>query len=331
MSTGGKGLPVGVTDRAIVRDASPLCTLRRSEREPESRRVQLVAKGRDVMHRTSPGIPDVGERVRALRQERGLSLRQLAGLVGVSAATLSQIETGKVSAQPARVTALAEALEVEPTSLDAATADSAGQAERRAEGGRHWRTYEPLKLDSALKAALQSFTATGYHGASVRDIARRCGLSVPGLYHYYPSKQAMLTAVFDLAMADLLERAEAARAEGRTTLERFSYLIESLALYHAHRPDLAFLGTSEMRSLATRDRRRITLLRSAQQQMVDDEVEAGVAKGIFRTPLPHAASRAVVTMCVAVANWYRPGGLYTPEEIASQYVQFSLGVIGYCP
>jgi transcriptional regulator with XRE-family HTH domain/quercetin dioxygenase-like cupin family protein len=44
---------------------------------------------------SSSGFPAVGERLRATRLERGLSLRALARQLGVSASLISQIETGK--------------------------------------------------------------------------------------------------------------------------------------------------------------------------------------------------------------------------------------------
>ena len=51
-----------------------------------------------------------------------------------------------------------------------------------------WRTFPPLLVAPVLGAALDVFVEMGYHGASVRDIARRAGLSVPGMYHHYATK-----------------------------------------------------------------------------------------------------------------------------------------------
>jgi AcrR family transcriptional regulator len=62
----------------------------------------------------------------------------------------------------------------------------------------------------ASASALDEFLEIGYHGATVRGIAARCGLSVSGIYHYYTSKQQMLVTILDLAMAELLMRARAA-------------------------------------------------------------------------------------------------------------------------
>src|SRR4029077_13516091 len=85
-------------------------------------------------------------------------------------------------------------------------------APRQPPPAAHWREYGPLELDPVLSAALEEFVAIGYHGATVRGIAKRCGLSVSGIYHYYTSKQQMLVSLMDFTMIDLLARARAAQA-----------------------------------------------------------------------------------------------------------------------
>ena len=60
-----------------------------------------------------------------------------------------------------------------------------------------------------LAAALEAFAEHGYHGTTVREIASRAGLSVPGLYHHYPSKQSLLQGLSELTMSELLDRSVA--------------------------------------------------------------------------------------------------------------------------
>lgn len=193
-----------------------------------------------------------------------------------------------------------------------------------------WREYDELRLDPVLAAALAAFVETGYHGSTVRDIARRAGLSVPGMYHHFSTKQEMLVGVLDVTMDDLLWRSQAARSEGSgDPVRAFALLIECLVLYHCYRSDLAFIGASEMRSLEPENRARIVALRVAQQRMVDMEVDAAVEAGSFRVSHAHDASRAVTTMCVAIPQWYRPGHSSSPEEVARRYVEFALGLMGY--
>lgn len=91
-----------------------------------------------------------------------------------------------------------------------------------------WRHYEPLDLDPVLAAAMAVFLRTGYHGASVRDVAAEPGLSVSGIYHHHASKQEMLQRILDLGMDDLLWRCRAAVVHGSDEVERFCLLVETM-------------------------------------------------------------------------------------------------------
>ncbi|MCD9197942.1 TetR family transcriptional regulator [Aeromicrobium wangtongii] len=278
-------------------------------------------------HRTA-----LGRAVREIRASRGRTLRGLADALAISPATLSAIENGKTGVSSERIARIADELDV-PVHRIFSTAEDVSEQPRPSAGAARadWRVFAPLQLDPALAGALSAFVEFGYHGASMRTIAERAGLSVPGLYHHHASKQEMLVALLDLTMSDLLSRSEAARAEGSTPAERFALLVECLALYHTHRRELAFVGASEMRSLGPANHRRLAATRVEQQRMVDAEVEAGVLSGEFATDLPHEAARAVVTMCTALAQWFRTPGPSTPEEVAAQYVRFALDLVRHVP
>lgn len=192
-----------------------------------------------------------------------------------------------------------------------------------------WRFYPPSPLPSILEAALDCFVEQGYHGTSIRVIAERAGLSVPGLYHHFASKQALLVAIVSYAMADLWDRSVAALEEaGNDVRHRLDLLVECLVLFHAHRRDLAFIAASEIRSLADQARVDYIAARDRQQRLMDDVVEEGVTSGRFATPLAREASRAVITMCTGVAHWYRQGGPLPPDELARGYCTIARMAVG---
>jgi AcrR family transcriptional regulator len=65
-----------------------------------------------------------------------------------------------------------------------------------------------------LTAALEVFTAAGYHAAAMDEIADRAGVSKPVLYQHFPSKLDLYLAVLDLHVDSLvytIQRAIAAR------------------------------------------------------------------------------------------------------------------------
>ncbi|GAA0263286.1 helix-turn-helix domain-containing protein [Cryptosporangium japonicum] len=262
----------------------------------------------------------VGARLREARQSAGITLRAAAEALGVSVGTWSAVENGRTRITTDRVSAAASLfgadVEILVTSHHPATPTPTT-----------WRDFPPLDLPAPLAGALSAFVELGYHGATIRDIAQRAELSVPGLYHHWPTKQHLLVALMDRTMDELITRAEAARAEGDGPVERFELLVEFLALFHTHRRELGFIGASEMRSIDEPDRSRIAALRVGLQRMVDAEVREAVRRGLFTTPLPHEASRAVVTMCTALPTWWSPDGPTPPATVAAQYVEFALDLV----
>lgn len=281
---------------------------------------------------------ELGRRVRELRRSRGLTLRELADRLQVSAATMSAVENGRTGISAERIARLAEELGVpvqrifgapgpEPVPARADRTSDAATVTGQLAPPAAWRSYPPLRMDQALRGALSAFLEFGYHGATMRAIAERADISVAGLYHYYASKQDMLVALLELTMTDLLGRSAAARAEGRDPVERFALLVECLALYHTHRRELGFVGASEMRSLSPESRRTVAAARREMQRMVDQEVQDAVRTGDFATPRPEEAARAVVTMCTALPQWFRATGPSTAEQVAAQYVDFALDLV----
>ncbi|MEV0297435.1 TetR family transcriptional regulator [Nocardia sp. NPDC050710] len=279
-----------------------------------------------------PGDTGAGHLVRRARTAAGVSLRELARNIGVSAATLSAIENGKTPLTVGRLDRIAAELGVATVDILAArppsAADATGPSLARSTGsGPTWRTFEPLTLDPALDAAIAALLQTGYHGATMRSIAANAGMSVAGIYHYYPSKRDLLVAIFDLGMDDLYWRIPAARDDGVTVVERFANMVEALTLFHAYRGDLAFIGASEMRSLDEPNRSRVAAQRIDVQRMIDDQVAAGIRAGEFTTRYPREAARAVATMCTSLPRWFHPGGSVSQQQIAVEYAQFAVDIM----
>jgi AcrR family transcriptional regulator len=266
----------------------------------------------------------VGAAIRLARGVRGLSLRRLAGLLEVSPATLSAIETGRTDVTVARLTRIAGLLDVSVARL-LGTGSPAPAVTAAAEGT--WRDFGPLVLDPVLAAAMRVFVQRGFHAATMREVANHAGLSVAGVYHYHPSKTGMLAALLDLTMREIRWRMLAAGADGSTEAEKFALMVEALALFHAHRGELAFLGASEMRGLTPDDRARIADLRNEVQHLLDDQAARAITAGELATKDPRTATRAIATMCTSLPSWFHPDGPLTADQVARQYTDYSLAVM----
>lgn len=199
----------------------------------------------------------------------------------------------------------------------------------RANRSSDWRVYRESNLPPILGAALKCFVQQGFHGTSIRTVAVQANLSVPGLYHHYASKQALLTGICDHAMDDLWERSLAALDEaGESVPLQLDLLVECLVLYHAHRRDPAFIAASEIRSLVGEARTNLIASRDRLQRLMDHVVAEGVAQGAFSTALPLESSRALVTMCTGVAQWFRLQGPLTADELARDYTSIARMTVG---
>ncbi|MGW1467099.1 TetR/AcrR family transcriptional regulator [Streptomyces sp. NPDC002308] len=51
------------------------------------------------------------------------------------------------------------------------------------------------RREQIVATAAEVYADVGYHGASLREIAKRAGISHVGLHYYFPSREALLAAV----------------------------------------------------------------------------------------------------------------------------------------
>ncbi len=189
-----------------------------------------------------------------------------------------------------------------------------------------------LGREVLLKAALDTFVQKGFHGTSMRDIAARAGASISATYYYYPSKADLLKTIMRGVTEDLIAMMEAARdAAGPRPEDRFAAIVRAHVRLHTERQPEAFIGNSELRSLDPGDRAEMVALRDRAGGVLKDVLAEGLRIGTFTCPYPGEAALAILTMCTAVASWFRPGGRSTPAEVADRYAGLALAMVGFVP
>lgn len=84
------------------------------------------------------------------------------------------------------------------------------------DGAKEKGTYASgvARREAILDATVDLLAEVGYHGMALRDVARRVGISHPGVIYHFPNKEALLMAVveryekdagFDLDTIETLE------------------------------------------------------------------------------------------------------------------------------
>jgi len=81
----------------------------------------------------------------------------------------------------------------------------------------------PARREEVLETALTLVSEHGVAGASLRKLAAELGMSQPSLYHYFPSKDALVTAVVEYCADKMLAAAGGQRLpESKRDLPRFA-------------------------------------------------------------------------------------------------------------
>ncbi|KPD11409.1 TetR family transcriptional regulator C-terminal domain-containing protein [Phaeobacter sp. 11ANDIMAR09] len=81
-----------------------------------------------------------------------------------------------------------------------------------------------------LEAALEVFSAHGFRGATVDQIATQAGLSKPNLLYYFPSKEAMFTALLSELLDTWLDPMREINPEGEPLEEILAYVQRKLQM-----------------------------------------------------------------------------------------------------
>ena len=100
-----------------------------------------------------------------------------------------------------------------------------------------------------LRAATHLFASKGFEGTSVRDIAEKVGLSVPGMFHYFPSKEEILYEIMTVFMDNAYRKIMEVYSADIDPTEKLSEICKFyVEQYAGHKHQLTIL-ISERKSL----------------------------------------------------------------------------------
>jgi AcrR family transcriptional regulator len=117
-----------------------------------------------------------------------------------------------------------------------------------------------------LQSAADLFSAKGYHAVGIDDIGAAAGISGPGVYRHFASKQALLEALCDRAMTSMLGGAEEIPAEHDDAGRALEALVDLHVDFAVARRALLGVWTREQRNLSEDVRRSLRVRLRAYEQ-----------------------------------------------------------------
>jgi AcrR family transcriptional regulator len=178
------------------------------------------------------------------------------------------------------------------------------------------------------EAAVEAFSARGFHGTTTRDIAAAAGMSPAALYVHHRSKEDLLHLISRTGHEQVLRLVRNAASSSDDPVEQLRGVVRDFAAYHALHHTTARVVNYELSALTPEHRGEVAGLRRAIDREFRDLVERGVRAGVFDTPDVHMAATALGSLGIDVARWFRDGGSWTPEDVGAYYGELALRIVG---
>jgi AcrR family transcriptional regulator len=175
--------------------------------------------------------------------------------------------------------------------------------------------YDDIQAGILCNAA-RLFATRGYERSSIGDLVEACELSRGAIYHYFDSKEAILFAMLDSLVRDLLAHLEQAVASGGAPLEKFARVIEAFVEHNAQSPEEQIVLLNDLGALKVEEQRQIV---QTERKIV--ELVGKVLTSIDVTKKMNRKNARVYTMMLFgminyTYTWYDAKGPVKPKEFA---------------
>ena len=172
-----------------------------------------------------------------------------------------------------------------------------------------------------IDTAIKIFHHKGYRTATLDDVAHELGLTRPAIYHYFLSKEDLLSQIYLQALESFFDTIYEITNMDLTPPEKLklfvhrhlnTVVIENIAMFTVF--------FSEENQLAKKDFLKIREEKRKFTKVIEDIIATGIEQGYFRQVDPKLQANAIIGMCNWLYRWYKPGKSSTkPEEIVEQF------------
>lgn len=180
-----------------------------------------------------------------------------------------------------------------------------------------------------LESALRLFAVQGFHGSSMRELAKLVEIQPSALYVHFPSKEHVLA---ELARVGHEAHHAALRAAmldaGAGPTQQLRAFVAANARIHATYPHLAIVVNDEMSALSAELAGPALALRKQSLELLLDIVRRGVAMGRFSVPRVEIAAAAIGAMGMRIPYWYAPQAGFDVEELAATQAELAARMLG---
>ncbi len=183
-----------------------------------------------------------------------------------------------------------------------------------------------LSQQTIVAAAAELFARNGFGATSLDDMATALGVTKGALYYHVKNKEEILRLIF-LQVLTIAEEPLRQIVESKIDpAEKLAQAISHHTAVAADRSPQMIVFYREQVHLTGPFSREISHRKKTYESYFEQIIEEGIAAGQFRAEVdPKIATFGILGMCNWLSQWYKPGGTYTPTQIAQFFSQLVEG------
>ncbi|MBS46004.1 MAG: TetR family transcriptional regulator [Nocardioides sp.] len=180
------------------------------------------------------------------------------------------------------------------------------------------------RREQILTTAARLFAVRGFHGVSVAEIGAACGMSGPGIYKHFTSKDALLAEMLVDISEQLLSVGQDRVAGADGPAAALGALVDWHVDFALHHPDLIVVQDRDWASLPDEARERVRLLQRSYVDLWADQL-----RDLDPTRVPDRASgRARAHATFGLLNSTPHSNLLPEQDMRAVLREMALAGLG---
>lgn len=172
-----------------------------------------------------------------------------------------------------------------------------------------------MKSEALLREAVSAFNQKGFYATSLEDIANSMGVTKAALYHYFPSKHALLFEAFKEALRVAFESLEIAQESGGNGLQKLQFAIQRYLEVALGELSRCVILTEE-HALLEEHRAEIIEQRDRYEHALREIVNEGIEDGSIIPCDPKLAIFSIFGAVNWVPKWFKENGDWTNAQLS---------------